>query len=108
MDKYKNDIYTKLYEALSEENISFYGATDKKIKKALEVTKEHLLNKVNKVLKGLGEENKLQIENKNSKLFDDWSAIQTILDIGFEKSDKLCDLKKQKSLKEKPKIANTC
>lgn len=101
MDKYKNDIYIKLYEALSEENISFYGATDKKIKKALEVTKEHLLNKVNKVLKGLGEENKLQIENKNSKLFDDWSAIQTILDIGFEKSDKLCDLKKQKSLKRK-------
>lgn len=101
MDKYKNDIYMKLYEALSEENISFYGATDKKIKKALEVTKEHLLNKVNKVLKGLGEENKLQIENKNSKLFDDWSAIQTILDIGFEKSDKLCDLKKQKNLKRK-------
>ncbi|KAL6930467.1 related to Exosome complex exonuclease RRP6 [Hanseniaspora guilliermondii] len=101
MDKYKNDIYIKLYEALSEENISFYGATDKKIKKALDVTKEHILNKVNKLLKGLGDENKLQIENKSSKLFDDWSSIQTILDIGFEKSDKLCDLKKQKSLKRK-------
>ena len=101
MDKYRNDIYTKLFEALSEENVSFHGTTDRKVKKALEVTKEQLLNKVNKLIRAVDENNTLLVKDENSKLFDDWTSISNILDIGFEKSDKLCDLKKQKSLKRK-------
>lgn len=101
MEKYRDDIYTKLFKALSEENVSFHGTTDRKVRKALEVTKDQLLNKINKLIKGLNENSKSLTKEGSSKLFDDWTNITSVLDIGFEKSDKLCDLKKQKSLKRK-------
>ncbi|XBW34721.1 hypothetical protein QEN19_000288 [Hanseniaspora menglaensis] len=97
----QTDKLSKILKALSNEDVGFYAATDKSVKKAVSAVKKRLLGNLNKLVINIDKNNNTVECCDDENVFDHLNSITDILDAAFEKSDKIYDSLKRASIKRK-------